>query len=175
MQRRKCWPCTPIREDGNVVRSIVFLLGLVVLGSAAVLHAADGPVGRPGLALKFDVDGGQARLIVAFDYLRGAQDRPRFEGVRRYNYDVALGAAPVRVGWKGEKLQTVLLDGVKYGYAPGFVDRQENGSVSITPANADAGTFRIRGVYHYSDQLFIIDAVVKAGDPVLLYEKAVAE
>jgi len=148
---------------------------LIVLGNAVVLHAADELVGRPGLALKFDVDGNQAKLVVAFDYLREAQDRPRFEGVRRYTYDVALGETPIRVGWKGQKLLTVLFDGVKYGYTPGSVDRQENGTVSITPADAKAGTFRIRGVYHYSDQLFIIDAVVQAGDPVLLYEKAAAK
>ncbi|HEY0009029.1 MAG TPA: hypothetical protein VGB55_09935, partial [Tepidisphaeraceae bacterium] len=151
-----------------MARLVLTLLGLVVLGNAAVLHAADKPAERPGLALKFDVDGGQAKLVVAFDYLRGVQDRPRFEGVRRYTYDVALGRAPVRVGWKGERLLTVLLDGVNYSYAPGSVDRQENGSVSIAPADEKAGTFRIRGVYHYADQLFVIDAVVKAGDVVLL-------
>jgi len=160
-----------IGEETNVARPFVILLGLIVLGNTAVLHAAEEPVARPGLALKFDVDGNRAKLIVAFDYLKDAQDRPRFEGVRRYTYDIALGDTPNRVGWEGEKLLTVLLDGVKYGYTPGSVDRTENGSVSIAPANAKAGTFRIRGVYHYSDQLFVIDAVVKTGDPVLLYEK----
>ena len=156
------------------MRLMCLLLGAVVLNGVAGAYAADEPAARPGLALSFEVEGKQAKLVVAFDYLKGADDRPRFLGVRRYTYDVPLGAMPVRVGWKGDKANTVVIDGVKYAYTPGTVDRQENGSVTIAAAD-EPGTFRIRGVYHYSDQLFVIDAVVKAGDPVLLFEKAQAK
>jgi NADH-quinone oxidoreductase subunit M len=57
----------------------------------------------------------------------------------------------------------VVIDGVKYIYTPGLADRHENGSISIASQDESEGTFRIKGAYHYSDQLFVIDAIVKAG------------
>lgn len=158
-----------------MVRLVCILVSVVVLNIVAGAFAADQPVERPGLALSFEVDANQAKLVVAFDYLKGAADRPRLLGGRRYTYEVPLGAPPVRVGWKGDKATTVVLDGVKYGYTSELGDRHENGSITIAAVSGDPSTFRIRGVYYYSNQLFIIDAVVKEGDPVLLYEKTDAK
>jgi hypothetical protein len=158
-----------------IIRLLSVFVSLIVFGATSVVYAADEPQGRPGLALKFDTDGKEAKLIVAFDYLQGAEDRPRLEGVRRYTYTIPLGNTPVRVGWEGDKPISVLLDEVKYVYTPGFVDRQENGSIRIARVDNREGAYRIRGVYHYFDQLFVIDAVVKPGHPIFLYEKKVAQ
>ena len=60
-----------------------------------------GPGGRPGIAVKADVVGKKAHVTIALDYLRDAKDKPKFEGVRFYNYEVILGAqAPRLIGWK---------------------------------------------------------------------------
>jgi hypothetical protein len=151
---------------------LCIVTAMIVVGVGRRSSGADAPADRPGLALKFDVSDEQATLIVAFDYLRTADARPRFEGVRRYTYTIPVDAPkPTRVGWdKANKLESVILGGRKYVYTPAMVDRTENGSIGISRVKDPDGAYRIQGVYHYAEQLFVIDAVVKPGDPVLLYE-----
>ena len=149
------------------------LTPLLLAGIGPSAPAADEPAaaGRPGIALKFDVSDEQATILVALNYMRDAKARPEFEGVRRYTYSIPVGTKPARVGWdKGNQLKSVILGGGKYVYTPAMVDRTENGSISVAPVNEPAGAYRIRGVYDYFGQLFVIDAAVKPGDPVLLYE-----
>ena len=45
--------------------------------------------------------------------------------------------------------------------------------MSITRQTKD--TYRIIGVYHYMERLFVIDGVVKSGQPLLLFESAGAK
>ena len=125
--------------------------------------------GRPALAIRVDVQDKEAKLTIALDYLQEAKDVPRFQGVRFYTDLIRLEDNPARIGWmKGTNPQSVLLQSKKYVYTRAETDRQENGSVSITRQAPDA--YRLVGVYHYLEQLFVIDAVLKSGEPLLLFE-----
>jgi hypothetical protein len=152
----------------------VLFAGLVLITSSSVLaKEQNGPAarvkGRPGLAIRVDVQEKEAKLTIALDYLQEAKDVPRFQGVRFYTYLIRLEDNPARIGWiKGTNPQSVLLQSKKYVYTRAETDRQENGSVSITRQAPDA--YRIVGIYHYLEQLFVIDAVLKSGEPLLLFE-----
>ncbi len=133
--------------------------------------AEEKQTGRPGITMTVNVDGKVAKITVTLDYLTSAKARPRVTGVRQYTYDVTFGGGPTQVGWTtGKEPQSVLLRSQKYVFTRGHVDRQENGSLSLTE-EAEPATYRICGVYHYMDQLFVVDHAVKAGEALLLYEQ----
>jgi hypothetical protein len=138
---------------------------VVLIATVDLAAAAEKP--RPALAMKFEVTGDTATVTVAFNYIGKRGDAPTFAGVRLYRDEVPVGKGPKRVGWNGKgKRQSVVVAGKKYTYLAGEVDRQENGSLSIT--RAKGGRFRLTGVYHYAGVLFVVDEQVKPGSPVLL-------
>jgi hypothetical protein len=155
------------------------MLGCIVFVATVLCSTAGGAeekkeTGRPGLALTMKLDGKVAKITIALDYLTGAKDQPKDKGVRQYTYDVPIGAVPTQVGWSGGKESiSVLLHGQKLTFMAGLVDRQENGSLCITQ-EGDKEIYRIRGVYHYMEQLFVIDDVIKVGEPLLQYEQPTA-
>ena len=73
-------------------------------------------------------------------------DAPKVGGVRLYKYDLPVSKTPAAVGWQGKDgRQAVVLSGKKYTYYPALVDRQENGSLTVTTV--------WRGLYDESDSL----------------------
>jgi hypothetical protein len=142
-----------------------------MLALTALLLTTPAPLEKPreALALKAELDGDAAKLTVAFNYTGKAGDPATFQGVRLYKYDVAADRAPAAVGWQGKDgRQAVVLGGKKYEYVPAAVDRQENGSVTVTKVGDKV---RVAGVYHAYGTLFVFDETVKAGDPILLEAK----
>lgn len=131
--------------------------------------AAQAP--RPALAIRLTPEGDGVRAVVAINYLVKPDDIPRFEGVRFYTYTVPANGQVLPVGYAGrpgEARLAVLLAGKRYTYAPAWMDRQENGSLSVTKL-AD-GEYHLRGVYVFPEQLFVIDARLAAGEGLLLVE-----
>jgi hypothetical protein len=154
------------------IKPHVFLAFLFAVALQGPIASAEEPaLGRPGLAIHFDVEGDAAKVIIALNYLLEPDAVPKLVGVRRYTYDVRVNAGPERVGFKGrEAAATALLGGAKFLYTVANMDRQENGSLSVTKLDDADGRYRLRGVYHYSGQLFIIDTDAKAGETITLYE-----
>ena len=123
---------------------------------------------REALALKTELNGDTAKVTVAFNYTGKQGDPATFQGVRLYKYDVPAGKGPTPVGLQGkEGRQTIVLGGKKYHYYPASMDRHENGSLSVAK---DGEKIRVTGVYHAYGTLYVIDATVKPGDPILLEE-----
>ncbi len=107
-------------------------------------------------------------MTVAFNYTGKPGDPATFQGVRLYKYDVPVGKGPTAVGWQGKDgRQSLVLGGKRYHYFPALVDRQENGSLTVS---RDGEKVRITGVYHAYGTLFVTDQAVKPGEPVLLEE-----
>jgi len=152
----------------NCIRgTALFVLLAVILNHSASL-AEDG---RPGLALTLKLEGDVAKVTIAFDYLQTDKALPKNIGVRQYTYDVPVGGGVTQVGWdKGKEVHTVVLRGKKFTYRPADTDRRENGSFTVTK-ETDPQFFRIQGVYHYSDHLFVIDNAVAPGVSLLLFEE----
>lgn len=126
--------------------------------------AADAP--REALAVRVEVDGDAAKVTVAFNYTGKPGDPATFQGVRLYRYEVPVGKGPAAVGWQGKDgRQTAVLGGARYHYYPAAADRQENGALAVVK---DGDKVRVTGVYHAYGKLFVVDAAVKPGDPILL-------
>jgi hypothetical protein len=142
-----------------------FVLCVALIGTVSVAAAAEKP--RQAVAMKVAVNGDTATVTVAFNYTGKRGDPPTFAGVRLYRYEVPVGKGPKTVGWNGKgNRHSVVVAGKKYTYLAGQVDRQENGTLSIT--RAAAGKVRLTGVYHDDGVLFVVDEQVKTGSPVLL-------
>lgn len=138
---------------------------------------------RPGMVLKLlpGASEDSIKLQIAFDLLDKPGEIPKFEGVRFYSYEVPLDNAPHRIGWEDSRANAakpaaLVLHGTKYLYTIAEMDRTENGSVMIAPEpNANAPLkFRVRGVYSYWGQLFVLDEVATWNEPFYLYEEASA-
>lgn len=134
---------------------------------------------RPGMALKLlpGKSEDSIKLEIAFDLLDKPRAIPNSAGVRFYSYQVPLDSAPHRIGWEdsrenAEKPSALVLHKTKYLYTLAEVDRTENGSVMITPEPDKLLKFRVRGVYSYSGQLFVLDEVAGWNEPFYLYEEA---
>lgn len=137
---------------------------------------------RPGMALKLlpGASEDSIKLQIAFDLLDKPEDIPRSVGVRFYSYEVPIGNAPHRIGWQNSrenaaKPSVLVLHKTKYLYTLAEMDRTENGSVTITPEPETRLKFRVRGVYSYFGQLFVLDEVAGWNEPFYLYEAAPVE
>ena len=133
------------------------------------------------MALKLlpDAAADSIKLEIAFDLLDKPDEIPKSVGVRFYSYLVPLDNAPHRIGWENSRANAakplaLVLQGTKYFYTIAEMDRTENGSVMIAPEPNAPLKFRVRGVYSYFSQLFVIDAVAGFGEPFYLYEAAPA-
>jgi hypothetical protein len=124
---------------------------------------------RAGLALTLKMEGQIAKITIVHNFLQKPDEQPKHAGFRQYTFDVKVGAGPVQVGYKGKgQTQTTVLRGRKYTYTIESMDRQENGSLSVTEEN---NQWTVRGVYYYMDRLFIIDETVKDGGRWVLFEE----
>ncbi len=166
------------------------LLGFAFIGQAKIAQAqferprpeVVAKNWRPGMALKLlpGASTDEIKLEIAFDLLDKPDDVPKTEGVRFYSYDVPLDNAPHRIGWEdtrenADKPSALVLHKTKYLYTIAEVDRTENGSVMITPEPDMRLKFRVRGVYSYFGQLFVLDEIAGLNEPFYLYEDAPAK